>query len=1011
MKIVFLSILAATAISSLATSQKKASSKAHEENVIIENNHHLNRKALVANNNPTVTNDLFCEVEENDSFEDANVLSDSNNAIYGMLSTYRDVDYYRFTVKEKLDCHFYFEGVRAGQKVTLYEYNYPVVEMHTGTIFGSFHYEWDEILTPGSYFFKFWGDSRLYPATGMSYSISINASPVEREYNTFTLDAQNRQRYKVALWDGDVKVKNDKGPDCDVQTLKTETISYVFGNVTGRETKGWCDPIFSFDSSSNISRKYIDSILYVWDKQTLIALNDVLKEHIRQGREAVKNERIEKVELKFWNEAQEGRVGFENTAIKIAAAIFLKCDIEIPSIQYNIDAKELVKTIPLLGDLIKIFELYDLGDYVASVNTDDIDYFTMMGKIQEACANAIQTNRALRIPKYVYVSKEVTENRFLGCGTRTIKWNLYKNDCVFDLDYNFLVDYNSEIEVAQISGESNCVNKGDIYPFINFEEYKEYVETGEYNENQLHPVLESISLSGYHQWLFELGEEFNSEGLKVIAHYNGSNDLEVTSYFIDSFGVNTNEVGEYEATIYYTEGNITKSVSYPVYVIWPQEIKYSTVQIEIDSDDLHFYTGHGVNRYEAYLSIRLEDAISQNYPSAQVIDYEINGDLLITGVDLSFSYGTDPRLNAFITSDNNSGSAIITVYYQYTGNKNNQVEKLILSGGCKKEFVEGEDFTWEGLVVTAIYTDLEGQQVTDYTVDYSNVNMLYQGEYPVYVTYTECGISQTAYYTVTVREPLAIDMSLRGTYQTVFEVGDEFNYDGLEAVIIRENGGTTPVNPHVYVDNIDMSTAGTYTVEVVYFTADLLFHNSYDIVVKDKEPILKSISLSGSYKKTFYVGEEFSYEGLIVTAHYDYKEDQQVTDFEVIAPSMSNPTMRRVIVRYTEGTKTVEKYYFISIIALPIVATLESITLSGKVRTLFRVGQTFSYQGLVVTAHYSDSTSKQVTNFTVESSKVDMSEPGIYPVAVGYTENGVTVYARYEVEVVGKFGPRDNTHF
>lgn len=1004
MKIVFLSILAATAISSITASPKNLQTNNQKENTIIECERPSNRKTTKANANGS---SLVWEVEENDSYDTATFFSNSTTQIGGYLSTFSDKDYFAFSIKEKRDYHFRFEAGQNGAHVTLYEYVGDLDEKYDAEIAGILHNEWDIELNPGTYYLKFWDDGHMYPSTGLEYALHVSYAPVERSFGGFTLDEQNRQRYKVVLWDGDVKVKNDKEPNCDVQTLKTETISYVFGNVTGRETKGWCDPIFSFDSSSNISEKYIDSILYIWDKQTLIALNDVLKEQIRQGREAVRNERIRSVKTEFTNTALEGEDALEKFIVRLA----IGCDNGLPPKKVDVNLMDIVTSVPVIGDLIKIFELCDLADYVASVNTDDIDYFTMMGKIQEACANAIQTNRALKIPKYVYVSKEVTENRFLGCGTRTIKWNLYKNDCVFDLDYNFLVDYNSEIEVAQISGESNCVNKGDIYPFINFEEYEEYVETGEYNENQLHPVLESISLSGYHQWLFELGDEFNSEGLKVIAHYNGSNDLEVTTYFIDSYGVNTNEVGEYEAIIYYTEGNITKSVSYPVYVIWPQEIKYSTVQIEIDSDDLHFYTGHGVNRYEAYLSIRLEDAISQNYPSAQVIDYEINGDLLITGVDLSFSYGTDPHLNAFITSDNNSGSSTITVYYQYTGNKNNQVEKLILSGGCKKEFVEGEDFTWEGLVVTAIYTDLEGQQVTDYTVDYSNVNMLYQGEYPVYVTYTECGISQTAYYTVTVREPLAIDMSLRGTYQTVFEVGDEFNYDGLEAVIIRENGGTTPVNPHVYVDNIDMSTAGTYTVEVVYFTADLLFHKSYDIVVKDKEPILKSISLSGSYKKTFYVGEEFSYEGLIVTAHYDYKEDQQVTDFEVIAPSMSNPIMRRVIVRYTEGTKTVETHYFISIIALPTVAILKSITLSGKARTLFRVGQTFSYQGLVVTAHYSDSTSKQVTNFTVESSKVDMSEPGIYPVAVGYTENGIAVYARYEVEVVGKFGPRDNTHF
>ena len=76
---------------------------------------------------------------------------------------------------------------------------------------------------------------------------------------------------------------------------------------------------------------------------------------------------------------------------------------------------------------------------------------------------------------------------------------------------------------------------------------------------------------------------------------------------------------------------------------------------------------------------------------------------------------------------------------------------------------------------------------------------------------------------------------------------------------------------------------------------------------------------------------------------------------------------------------------------------LNSITLSGTYPTTFEVGDTFSYEGLVVTAHYSDSTSAVVTGFTVSSP--DMSTAGSKTVTVSYTEGGVTKTATYQITV------------
>ncbi len=81
----------------------------------------------------------------------------------------------------------------------------------------------------------------------------------------------------------------------------------------------------------------------------------------------------------------------------------------------------------------------------------------------------------------------------------------------------------------------------------------------------------------------------------------------------------------------------------------------------------------------------------------------------------------------------------------------------------------------------------------------------------------------------------------------------------------------------------------------------------------------------------------------------------------------------------------------------PTSSPLSSISLSGTHATSFDVGDTFSYDGLIVTAHYEDSSSKTVTPTSV--STPDMSSAGQKTVTVSYTENEVSKSAEYTITV------------
>ncbi len=78
--------------------------------------------------------------------------------------------------------------------------------------------------------------------------------------------------------------------------------------------------------------------------------------------------------------------------------------------------------------------------------------------------------------------------------------------------------------------------------------------------------------------------------------------------------------------------------------------------------------------------------------------------------------------------------------------------------------------------------------------------------------------------------------------------------------------------------------------------------------------------------------------------------------------------------------------------------TLSSISLSGTYPTTFKVGDTFSHEGMIVTANYDDNTSENVTAYATFEG-YDMSTAGEQEVTVSYTKGEVTKTATYDITV------------
>lgn len=241
-------------------------------------------------------------------------------------------------------------------------------------------------------------------------------------------------------------------------------------------------------------------------------------------------------------------------------------------------------------------------------------------------------------------------------------------------------------------------------------------------------------------------------------------------------------------------------------------------------------------------------------------------------------------------------------------------------------------------------------------------------------------------------------LSLSGTYQTIFEQGETFNYDGLIVSAIYSDNSTSVVSNYL-ISNPDMSTSGVKTVTLTYEENSKTAETSYSVIVKESsEIIVKSLSLGGSPKLDYIQGDEFTSEGLIVTALYSNGTSKVITNYTCSNPDMNIVGNQTIEVTYVENGVTVKTTYEIEIAEKEAPASLTSLSLTLSCKTSFKIGDEFSHNGLTAYANYSNGTEKDVTS-SVTYSTPNMNQVGQQNIVVTYVEDGITVTASYKITI------------
>lgn len=307
----------------------------------------------------------------------------------------------------------------------------------------------------------------------------------------------------------------------------------------------------------------------------------------------------------------------------------------------------------------------------------------------------------------------------------------------------------------------------------------------------------------------------------------------------------------------------------------------------------------------------------------------------------------------------NPGSAVVSVttvdghYTDYCSitvkERNKTLDYISLSGTYKTNFLNTEQYQHDGLIVTAFFTNGEHETVDDFVVNEPDMSQL--GQQQVVVSYTYGGITKTDSYTITISEDPIRELTLSGNYITEYNVGETFSTDGLVVELWHNSGYHRTLDQSEYrvAQTPNMSTPGRKQI-VIEYIADTDFTASYYINVISTS-ILLGITLSGSYPTTFYLGDAFSYEGLVVIANYSDGDVTLSSDqYIVTAPNMSTAGEKTVTVSFTDNGGTFYEEYQINVLErfdVPVTNTIWNLNIVMP----FSSNEPFTTKGIVTNSY------------------------------------------------------------
>ena len=437
------------------------------------------------------------------------------------------------------------------------------------------------------------------------------------------------------------------------------------------------------------------------------------------------------------------------------------------------------------------------------------------------------------------------------------------------------------------------------------------------------------------------GDTFNTSGAEVIYTAPDGTETDVTSAasFSPSNGSTLNIDGQNTVRVSYTPSG--KSTIYTTAIITVAPIPESLTIILHDS-------GMRVNE-----SISYKGAIVKALMSDRT-EKDVSGETLVWSPLEGTVQDNDGTITVHCSYTENGETA--------TGTAEMVVTDRILTGITmelgKTQYYYGDNLDTTNTVVTARYDDNTTASVKskcEFTPE-NRTELTTHGTQSVVCSYTENSITKRATGTINVR-PKPTGLSISFT-DPGFKTGDRLSYANAKVTCTWSDGHTTDVSNSVTWDPVAGETldrSGKQTVRATYEYDGFSLQASSSVNVTD----LQIISIGADFStKNYREGDSLNLSGLHVTAMYENGTTQDVTQNASTSPH-DGATLKKsdtkVTVSYSENGKKLTYDVGIS------VAYVTGISISGLV-TDWDANESIDYEGVTVTAAYSDGYSADVTD-------------------------------------------------
>ena len=197
--------------------------------------------------------------------------------------------------------------------------------------------------------------------------------------------------------------------------------------------------------------------------------------------------------------------------------------------------------------------------------------------------------------------------------------------------------------------------------------------------------------------------------------------------------------------------------------------------------------------------------------------------------------------------------------------------------------------------------------------------------------------------------------------KTTYTVGESFNPAGMVVTASYSDESTKAVTGYTY-DTAAFTTAGSKTVTITYTEGEVTKTATVTVTVEEVEVpvVLEGIAVTTQPTKTLYnIGDKFDPTGMVVTATYSDGTTETVRDYTYPTTALNKNT-NTITIGYDGKTTTVA-------VTMNVVEQISVTTQPTKIA--YQEGETFDPAGMVVTATYTDGTTKEIKTYEYTPTK------------------------------------------